>query len=299
MFIIRLKGGLGNQMFQYAFAKSKSLSNKEQFLLDLRYLNDRSPRKNFVFRNYDLDIFDIKPDFYKFKKYIPFTIYFYLFYELFLKIIVKIFNFNINLFIENNFKYDLNAIKYNKSINYYIGYFQSFKYFEKYEEEIRKDFTFKNKIDINSHIEAKEILSNNSVCINIRRGDFLNDESLGVKSTLYYLEGIKQLNSITNLDNLIIYVFSDDIDWCKENLNFSYQTKFMEHSLAGYKFSEYLQLMTFCKYFIIPNSSFAWWAAYLSSREGKVVIVPEKWHNYHNDGDDVDLILDSWVRIKN
>lgn len=297
MFIIRLKGGLGNQMFQYAFAKSKSLSCNDQFFLDLRYLNDRSPRKNFVFRNYDLDIFDLNPGFYRKRRYFPFAIYFHLFAEFILKIINKKNNSSFNIYIESNFKFDNNAINNNKKINYYIGYFQSYKYFEKYEYEIRKDFTFKNRIDFNTHIQAKEILSSNSVCVNIRRGDFLNDESLGVKSKFFYYEGIKKLNAITNLDNLIIYVFSDDIEWCKSNLKFSYPTKFMEHSLAGFKFSEYLQLMIFCKYFIIPNSSFAWWAAYLSSRQDKVVIVPEKWHNYHNDGDDVDLILESWIRI--
>ena len=110
----------------------------------------------------------------------------------------------------------------------------------------------------------------------------------------YYLNSLNYLKSITN-SNFKIFVFSDDIKWCENNLKFEFETEFVNHTYKGYKFSSYLYLMQTCKYFIIPNSSFAWWAAYLSNYTDKIVIAPKNWFN--NDIDTSDLIPNSWVRI--
>ena len=130
--------------------------------------------------------------------------------------------------------------------------------------------------------------------MNVRRGDFVNNDFHGTMGLDYYLKSLDVLNSKLDAE-LKIFVFSDDIEWCIDNLKFDYATEFIGHSYKGVKFSSYLYLMQACKYFIIPNSSFAWWAAFLSDYSNKIVIAPKNWFN--NDLNTSDLIPDSWIRI--
>ena len=98
-------------------------------------------------------------------------------------------------------------------------------------------------------------------------------------------------------NNIDIYIFSDDLDWCKENLNFLKNKHFIEHDLADKKFYNYLYLMSKFKNFIIPNSSFAWWAAWLSQQENKTIVVPENWSGLVNQKF-IDIIPSDWIKIK-
>ena len=75
----------------------------------------------------------------------------------------------------------------------------------------------------------------------------------------------------------VFFIFSDDIEWCKKNIKPKYRTLYIEHNFAGEKFKNYLELMTNCKHYIIPNSSFAWWAVWLNLNKDKVVVAPELW----------------------
>jgi hypothetical protein len=98
---------------------------------------------------------------------------------------------------------------------------------------------------------------------------------------------------LEKVKNPTIYVFSDDLEWCKENLKFESPYKFVEHTYAGTKFQDYLRLMSACRHFILPNSSFAWWAAYLSKYEDKIVTVPPRWLSDPN-FDIRSIILKDW-----
>jgi hypothetical protein len=85
----------------------------------------------------------------------------------------------------------------------------------------------------------------------------------------------KALNIILEkTDNPVIYIFSDDIAWVKQNVEFPYSTKFVSEP-------DYIELflMSQCKYNIIANSTFSWWAAWLNTFEGKIVVAPKNWHN--------------------
>jgi hypothetical protein len=268
--VIQLKGGLGNQMFQYAFTKYISEKTGRKIVIDLSFLNRRDFGDNFAYRDYDLDIFDIEGD------------------------VVNEFNEPYEL-IQENWNL-LHSVQYNLIIqalnstseNIYLdGYFPSPKYFNNSVEFFNN---FKYSIEENSIQLMNEIINSNSVMINIRRTDFVNNDFHGTYGRDYVL---KALSHLENKENYKFYIFSDDIQWCQENL--SDLGTIVTHEHKGYKFSTYLHLMSLCKVFILPNSSFAWWSAYLSNSKTKV-FYPEKFINVPPYSFE-DMYPNDWIKI--
>ena len=100
----------------------------------------------------------------------------------------------------------------------------------------------------------------------------------------------------TVVANPTYFIFSDDIEWCENNFSFLNNVVFVTHEYAGKKFSSYLQLMINCKHYIIPNSTFAWWAVWLNKGKDKIVIAPNKWYTYYQFNLN-DLIPSTWITL--
>jgi hypothetical protein len=271
-------GGLGNQMFQYAVARNLSLKHNVELKIDLSFLNNRNMGSNFVYRDYDLNLFNIKPDFeIDFSKRIVHSNQPHFHYS---KSYIDSIS---NLLLEGN------SVLLD-------GYWQSPFFFSEFEEEIRKDFEFINKVE-NETGEIKEMLnlieSTNSVMLNVRRTDYLNTSFHGVMG-MDYLNKAKDIIE-QKVENPHYFIFSDDVNWCKENINFENMT-LVDHRYKGEKFGYYLQLMSKCKHFIIPNSTFAWWAAWLNTNDSKVVIAPKQWFTDSKINTN-DIIPSDWIRI--
>ena len=289
MVIVNLKGGLGNQMFQYAVGRALSLKLKTELKLETNFLISRMPGSKHVFRNFDLSIFNIETQIANSDEIN--------------KIVFRAPSKNIlrNLFtskveikvVEKYFHYDESILKIVEDV-YLDGYWQSPRYFIEFENIIKNDFSFKNCLTGKTSELQLRILSCNSVCINIRRTDYLTTDAYCILNQDYYSAGIKMLNDFC--DYMQIFVFSDDVEWCKKNLKFDFPTTFVEHKYAGEKFQDYLQLMASCKYFIIPNSTFAWWAAFLAGYERKKIIAPKNWFT-NNTINTEDLFPNSWIRL--
>lgn len=291
MIVVRLKGGLGNQMFQYALGRSLAVKNNASLGLDLTFLLDRTPRTNFTFRDYNLDIFNIKAEIIPSSKISflnrthkgKFGLYFAYLCRKFLKI----------KGVEKNHRFDASVFNIGKNA-YLDGYWQSYKYFSEIEDIIRQDFTLKDDLADNIKILTKEIKENNSVCVHIRRGDYIGNSHHEVVGKNYYAKGVEMIKQKTKLDK--IYVFSDDIKWCKENIKFEFPTMFVDEEYAGKKGEGHLYLMSNCHNFIIPNSTFSWWAAWLSAYKEKIIICPKQWFGDESINTS-DLIPESWIRI--
>lgn len=294
MLTVRLKGGLGNQMFQYAFAKAISYASEQPFQLDLRFLNDRTHRKNFVFREYDLDLFNIEPKIAKPLKYYPGQFYFEMAYDKVHRINKMPYIFKSkSIYYEKSLKFNKEILD-NKNFIYFDGYFQSYKYFDNIKSEILSDFTFREKIEQRGIEMLDKIKNQNSICLNVRRGDFVNGKVVvEIPSTYHYIAVDYILEKIYEPH---IFVFSDDINWCINNLKFPCPTTFVTHDYKGERFRTYMELMINCKHFIIPNSTFAWWAAYLNTSIDKIVITPKNWFE-SKFIDTNDLIPDSWIKL--
>ena len=229
-------GGLGNQLFQLSAAYSLAKEVDDDFGIDIT----------------QDDGIQMPAAFYK---------------DSFFKNINKI-NLNSENFetIYNEPSFSYNKIPHKKNV-ILRGYFQSEKYFEKYYDEICAlfiNYEIISKLKNNFKLE-------NSLSIHVRRGDYLTKPSYHTNQNLnYYLESIKYIERLKNIDN--IYIFSDDIKWCKENFNDS-RIVYTEN-LTDY---EELYLMSLCNNNIIANSSFSWWGSYLNLNENKIVIVPKTW----------------------
>ncbi len=313
MIIVELMGGLGNQMFQYAAAKSLAIKHQVPLKLDTKYLLDRSnPRPDFVFRNYDLDIWNIVAEFAtdeeileitgEITKYSPKSLSFL--QKIHWRIKHAATDYKSQLYREPHFEFDENF--YLKKPPLYLqGYWQSEKYFANIIDTIRKDFSFKetlseNCIAIQKQIQGLENLE--SVCLNVRRGDFVNipktSQHSGFVGLEYLYKGAEYIaQHITKNGNIPnFFVFSDEIDWCEKHIKLNYPTTFIAHEYAGTKFKDYLELMTTCKHFVIPNSSFGWWAAWLAKNPTKIVITPQQWFADKN-MNSRDLIPQGWLKM--
>ena len=297
MIIVKLKGGMGNQMFQYALGRHLAIKHKTSLKLDLTFLLDRTPRKDFVFRDYDLDIFTLTVDVATPKNLKPFR-------EFRIPQLTKAYNIlprllkRPHVIVEPHFHFSEAILSAPDNV-YLDGYWQSEHYFRDVEDVIRKDFTFKDALDEKGSRMAQAINAEpGAVCLNVRRGDFVTLKkaadfhgSVGVD---YYQKAIDLLVQRGVQPHL--FIFSDDIEWCTEHLKFDHPTTFVTGEYAGKKFEQYLHLMTLCKHYIIPNSTFAWWGAWLSKHSDKIVIAPKRWF-MDPTINTTDIIPAGWIRI--
>jgi hypothetical protein len=171
------------------------------------------------------------------------------------------------------------------------GYYQTEKYFKHIEDDIRKDFTFKSDI----LTPCKEMISSveSPIALHVRRTDYIKNSENHFNLPLEYYEAA--LNHFGSDRNVI--VFSDDPKWCKTQELFS-EDRFLISENSDNRVD--LCLMSLCDDFIIANSSFSWWGAWLSSNKSKKVIAPVQWFGktgYTKDHNTKDLIPDGWTRI--
>jgi hypothetical protein len=301
MIIVRLKGGLGNQMFQYAFGRNLAIRNNSELKLDLSYLNDRKPKAFFIFRDFELDIFEhnseIANDSDLLKFDVPGSGYFERRNHL-------KFQNSINEFNENNYyyllesKFDFMPEALNFPKNSYIdGYWQSEKYFYEIANSLRGDFKFKFSLDDHSNELEKYIQDTNSVCIHVRYGYLKNFRDKFVHGFV----GLNYINSAIKIikqkvNNPKLFIFSDYPDWCQENIKTDLPVSFPELEYPGLKNHEYFKLISQCKHYVISNSSFSWWGAWLSDNPDKIVIAPKKWFRLSLNNTK-DLCPQNWIRI--
>lgn len=292
---INIRGGLGNQLFQYASSRAFALENDKELVLDISGITNEGHN---IFA---LDKFNIEA-----KK----TNNIKLFQKTFAKKLnalsyrigkrfgyAKSYKFDLftskltNIFgvysIDNGYTKLLKSITKN---DYLTGYFQSEKYFSKYEREIKQELKLKDKLSRENQNISNKMKKENSICVHIRRGDFVQIGAI-VCSTNYYLNAIEYIKN--KIKNPVFYIFSNDINWVKENIKFKDKVVYMDKNNSSY---EELVLMSSCNNFIISNSTFSWWAQYLSNNNDKIVIAPDKWFL---DGQKEDIYSNNWIIMNN
>lgn len=276
-------------MFQYAAGRSLSLERQIDFCLDFD-----CPYKHIKYK-YELDKFNIEPKFAGYRQLLyskPKT-----------KLLKRIYlllgkSIEARLVKEKkDFQYDPSFFEVEDN-SYLSGFWQTEKYFLKYAEQIRKDFSFALEPDKENSTILKQIRSLNSVSIHIRRGDYVNFADTnavhGVCSPQYYTTAVELIRNKVN--EPLFYFFSDDIPWVKENLKFAGITAtYIDHNKSPKSYED-LRLMQNCRHNIIANSSFSWWGAWLNNNPDKIVVVPDKWMNIPG-LDTNDLIPEKWTRI--
>ena len=272
-FTLGLYGGLGNQMFQYAFARKLSIKKNAPLILDLYGFEYDSYYK----RDFDLGNFNIKYDEICSKQ--PLKFHFSRFiYKFPCFIWSKLFKF---LLVENNFFYYFDNTKINYK-SYIFGYWQNETYFSEIKEVIKDDFKLITKMSVTNTKLLKKISQNpNSVSIHVRRmhglssSGSLKDDQTSKNSTLsidYYRKAVALM--LAKLPQAKFYIFSDNPKWTKKNLKFLSNAIFLKND-RGRDFED-IVLMSKCYHHIIANSSFSWWGAWLGHNSKKVVIAPPK-----------------------
>ncbi len=289
MIIINILGGLGNQMFQYAFGYALAKKNEKVLKLDINSF------ETYSLRVYELDLFNIdtplaSKDEVESLKFMHENVF-----EKLLRRIRKKPK-KTSIYREAHFHFDNEAysIKGNK---YMDGYWQSEKYFKKHRKGLLKLFSLKKELSSQSQRYNHNILVEESVSLHIRRGDYVLNEHIntvhGTCDLEYYQRAVDLIQG--RINDTHFYIFSDDLEWAKNNLDFIDNMTFVELA-DNIPDHEEMYLMSQCKHNIIANSSFSWWGAWLNQNSNKMVITPKQWFNDASI-DTSDLIPKDWIRL--
>ncbi|WP_269240099.1 alpha-1,2-fucosyltransferase [Flavobacterium limnophilum] len=293
MIIIRLRGGLGNQMFQYAFGKSIARKLGVDMKLDLTSLLQTHHKATTTNRDYQMNIFNFGDSFLIQPNSIRLLNKLHL--NFLIQIIKSIKLIGFKKYKEKTFTAEELIINTPKDKNLYVGYWQSEKYFKNIETELRKDFRFNEELSPQAKSISEAIIKVNAVCVHVRRGDYVaNTGSFNCSNLDYFVDGTNYIFKHTN--NPHFFVFSDDPEWCKQHLKFDYDFTIVDYTTDKIKYKEDLQLMALCNHFIISASSFSWWAVWLSNKKEAKVVVPKNWF-LDKTTDVSDLIHDSWIKL--
>jgi hypothetical protein len=296
MVIVKLYGGLGNQLFQYALGRKIAAKNSAALKLDVLtgFEND------FYRRKYCLAYFNIQERFASLEEVTALTRP-----RMAERVRAKLLRRQpraARTYIrERHFHFDSHVLNLPDGI-YLDGYWQSEKYFIDIQEIIRKEFTVKTALtDMNLKI-AKDIIKTNSICIHVRRlhgisGDKVDGHAVkthGSASLDYYYNAIKYFSDKYN--ELHFFVFADETEWAEDNIKPDAPTTYITHN-ASDKGYEDLRLMSYCKHFIIANSTFSWWGAWLNPRKDKMVLAPSQWFGKEEQASRKmhDLLPASWI----
>ena len=264
MIIVKLIGGLGNQLFQYAMARRIAYVNKVHLKLDI------SSFQNYRLHKYSMSHFSIIEDFSSAEE---------------INRVKKVY--------EKSFSFNPNFLQIADNV-YLEGYWQSEKYFKDIEDIIRKEYTLKDRVNSITKKISLIVKNKNSISIHVRRKDYiLNKQTYkfhGVCSQEYYANAIKKIANM--ISNPYFFIFSDDKPWTKKHLKIDLPHTFVTHNGPDKNYED-LKLMSLCKHHIIANSTFSWWGAWLSMNKNKIVIAPKKWFNIP-EYNSSDLIPTGW-----
>lgn len=281
MIITKLNGGLGNQMFEYAHARNLQILNKDKMFLDIEGFK-RSDR------HFSLDAFYLNED----VAFLPEKdssrlILCQATSKINRKLASAFFRvFRIYLWKSCYYK-NFSIGRTTRGKYYFYGYWQSEKYFIENRDIIKKELKVKTDILPESKAYLSDVLKENSVCVHIRRGDYVSCNMIACDES-YYLKGMDYIHDYHNDCNFLI--FSDDIEWVKSNIRFKYPVTYVNLADPDY---EVLRLMYLCKHFVMSNSSFSWWAQYLSENKNKIVIAPRVW--YPDGHGDASIYMENWI----
>ena len=286
MVIVKIIGGLGNQMFQYAYAKA--LHQKGYIVkIDLSAFKTYNLHGGYQLDKYQIDLeASTKKENDKFRK------------NTFSSKILRRLGIDFSkMSQEKNLLFDNRFLEIENN-NYIEGYFQCEKYFKSIREIILKQFTANQEVsDYTKEIENKIKNSQSSCSLHIRRGDFVNNTNIsihGVCDIEYYMKAIQFLEE--KVANLNYFIFSDDIEWVKDNL--AIENAIYIESKEKRIPHEDIYLMSLCSHNIIANSSFSWWGAWLNQNENKIVIAPKRWFaddEMQKQADDI--VCEEWIKL--
>lgn len=298
MIAVRLIGGLGNQMFQYAIAKRIAEYHRIPLKLDLSVLLDRTQvhsHTGFAFRDYDyaLDTFTLSADFLNTPETLQ-KIYRSPFIGKRWRKIISLVYGRIKEPKNNVYLADSALIENPPKRGLLCGYWQNESYFSDITQILKQDFRMAKPLLPVSKDLFSQIQNSHSVCVHIRRGDYVRSPYHNLASQSYFKRGLKIIaNRVTGLH---VFVFSDDLEWCLKHVRFHCPVTFVGYEHSGDKNSNCFRLMRSCKHFVIANSTFSWWAAWLGNAPNKIVIAPKQWVNDPSI-DTSQIIPERWIRI--
>ena len=297
MIITTLFGGLGNQMFHYAIARSFYESKPQPFLLDTFYLqHEEEDIEKIIQRPFALDIFkSLKA------KVADQNITSLLHGKTFAdKVKRKLFFLSCSTvqqkLMERVALPNAESVKNNLLI---IGNFQSESYFKNCRQQLLHDYEFPALDGFNEDLKKRMESTPDSVSVHVRRGDYLSSSNRKIFTSVninYYLEAIHILKNKLKSDKLNAFVFTDDIEWVKNH--FPKDDRLAITYVCGNTSKNSwkdMALMTACKHHIIANSSFSWWGAWLSTNTG-ITIAPKHWYLPNSYAFDInDIVPDNWM----
>ena len=296
MIIVKISGGLGNQLFQYSFGRYLAIKHNVPLKLDLQ-LNIKvatfTPR-SFGLSKFNLEAAIASPA--EVKKFRCFSHGIFARFER--KLIEHFPLINKKVVIEKPFIRLPDVALQNG--RYYDGYFQSEVYFKPIEEQLREELQLNLALNSQNKSFLYQIINNISVSLHIRRGDYLsikaNSSIFNTCSLSYYQAAVARFKAL--FPEAIFFIFSDDIAWAKENF------KGADYQIVDVNSDDPhadLYLMSHCKHHITANSSFSWWGAWLNQHKDKQIITPASWYK--------DVKLDqlaiasilpgSWIKLLN
>jgi hypothetical protein len=289
--VCRLQGGLGNQLYQYAVGRALAARLSRPLLIDARTIEPEAPA-----RQYELGAFQIEENIVSgLSAFCTRWVGSVRLGRFFQAIFPPAKHYRLIRDREEGF--DASIFDPHPGTIVLHGYWQSYKYFDEVADDLRKELAFRYVPGSENAKLIDEIESSSSVCVHVRRGDYVNNpsfsEALGACGIDYYQRALTKISE--KIANPKFFVFSDDPDWAESNLQLPGQTAFMRQNL-GRSDVEDLRLMSRCKHFIIANSSFSWWGAWLAHSPNKIVIAPARWF-LQDKTPPADRIPPNWIRV--
>ncbi|SRR5712691_8780955 len=290
MVIVKLIGGLGNQMFQYALGRTLSLLHDAELKLDV------SPFDRYKLHGYALGHLNVQENLASAREVRHAKVAGW-WNRVVSKTPSQAASPGSWIWVrESSFCFD-ERILGTKANCYLDGYWQSEKYFSSQANVIRNEFALRSSLDPESNRVAEVIRNSTSVSIHVRRGDYVSSLKTskihGTCSADYYREAAALISS--EVTDPRFFVFSDDPEWTRFNLPVRGAVTYVTHNGADRNYAD-LHLMRLCKHHIIANSSFSWWGAWLAASPTKIVVAPKLWFSSASH-DTTDLIPDTWIRI--
>jgi hypothetical protein len=291
---VALYGGLGNQMFQYAFAVALNQKGKKTRVSITNYLYDEHHNgfnlgdafKLELGQSSKITLYILRHGRFLYKNSIARSA-FRRGVEAYHKYFCKVYK------EKREFEFDRDVFEQDAS--FFLGVWQVEAYFKNLRSKILDVYQFKLPIDKENILLSEKIKNCNSVSLHVRRGDYLNknwaESLIVIKNNNYYNNAVAYINA--KIQDPHYFIFSDDMEWVKNNLEIEACT-YVEHNTGKQSFVD-MYLMTLCKHNIIANSSFSWWGAWLNKNENKIVVMPEKWFNREFcEG----IFPEEWIKMK-